>query len=137
MVIVFGGAGIEVATLDNFNDAFAEFPQTEVNKTLTLSPNIAELLRVYLTTIVCEFTSPESITALAPSEPVKDHNQPVAANADPETPGRDGAEYRYTFPEQILVTNGVTTILDGEAGAEVSVFVNFTAALMLFPQAEV
>jgi hypothetical protein len=91
-VIAVGAAGTPVATFVNLLDLLALFPQPEVYNTLTLSPVPAATLLVNLTTIFCEFTSPESITALPPKLPTNDHTQPVAAPAVAVATGKFGAE---------------------------------------------
>jgi hypothetical protein len=92
IVIAVGAAGTTVTTLVNLAALAAPFPQSEVYKTLTLSPAPAAALLVKLTTIVREFNVPESTTALAPKVPVNDQTYPVAAPAVAVAPGNAGAE---------------------------------------------
>jgi hypothetical protein len=77
-VIVAGATGGNKVVLDNFTDLLAPSPQLEVYRTRTLSPATAPALLVNLTRIEPELTVPESIMALAPKLPVKDHTYPVA-----------------------------------------------------------
>lgn len=89
-----GAVGLAVVRLLNLAAFASPFPQLDVYITLTLSPiNEAESIE-YKTLITLEVTSPESITAFAPSLPVNDHNQPVGnANEDEElVTGSAGAE---------------------------------------------
>jgi hypothetical protein len=139
MVILAGVAGVGIAVLVNFTALLAPLPQLDKNNTLTLSAFEAAELLVKLTLITCEFAFPESILALAPSVPLNDHNQPVAAIVvDVATPvDNAGAAYLYTLFPQTLVVTGVMVIEAGAAGGAIKAFVNFVARAVLFPQLEV
>ena len=91
IVTPVGAAGTPVTTFVNLLDFIALLPQSDVYNTLTLSPVFATVLLVKLTTIFCEFTFPESITALPPKVPTNDHTQPVAAPAVAVAAGKFGA----------------------------------------------
>ena len=79
MVIADGAAGAVIRVLLNLAAFEALFPQADVYLTLTLSPAPDAALLVKLTTMVLEFTVPESIVAFAPSVPSNAHKYPVAA----------------------------------------------------------
>ena len=120
--------------------AFATLnPQADVNATLIVSPAAAAAFELYIITIVCEFTSPESIVPVEPTVPSagNDQNQPVAGIAVAVAAANADAEYLYFLAPQIFVCTGVTVTVVGASGADSNVFVNFNAFATLLPHTEV
>jgi hypothetical protein len=135
-----GAEGIVVILFESMAALAMLFPQLEVKDTLTLSPIEAAILFGYITLIVCEFISPESITAVAPSAPVNDHNHPFAEatfEVSDEAYVRPEALYLYNFPLHTFVFTGVMSMLVGAAGTAVTVLVSLIDFAAVLPQSVV
>ena len=89
-----GAEGADNKVLVNFRLFLKLLPQVDVYKTRALSPVAADALLVNFILTIREVSDPESITALVPNVPTKDHIYPVAATAVVVAVGNVGAVYR-------------------------------------------
>jgi hypothetical protein len=135
MVMVVGAAGAFSFVLVNFNALGRLFPQLDRYCNLMLSPVTAAALLLKLTTILCEFSLPESIKANSLKLPTNDHKYPVAGSMVefelfvPD--GNAGAVNRYRLFEQMLAPIFVTVIVAGAVGTDNFMLVNLRAAYLL------
>jgi len=130
VIEMLAGAAGDKEVLDKISERFVLFPQLDVYITLALSPETAAVFNEYFILTTCVVKDPESITALDPSVPTKDHCQPLAI------PVNAGAVYLYILPPHESLIN-VIVILDGAVGGVKARLLKMDVLKRLLPHPDV
>jgi len=132
--MILGAKGALSLVFLNFNDLGMLFPQLDKYCNLMLSPITAAALLLKLTTIFCEFSSPESMVAYCLKLPTNDHKYPVAGNSAGfpafVPAGNAGAVNRYRLFEHVFASIELT-IIEAGIGTDSLLIANFIGVYLL------